>query len=213
MRKEELPKVLGILKREFRKWNAPVGRMMRTHGGEPFRVLVCALLSTRTRDDTTREACERLFSRAKSPEELLQLTQSEIERLIYPVGFYRTKAKQLKEIARVLSEEFGGRVPDTLEELLRLPGVGRKVANLVLSKGFGKPAVVVDVHVHRITNRWCLIKTKTPEETERKLMEILPPELWGEVNYLLVAFGQSVCLPKKPLCHACPIESYCSKCF
>ena len=153
MKKEDLPKVLEILRKEFPKWNAPVVYMIAQHRRDPFRVLVCALLSTRTKDELTHKVCKKLFEKVKSPEDLLELSKEEIEKLIYPVGFYRVKAKQLKEIGKILTEEYKGRVPDKLEELLRLPGVGRKVANLVLSKGYGKPAVVVDVHVHRIVNR------------------------------------------------------------
>ncbi|AAC06594.1 endonuclease III domain-containing protein [Aquifex aeolicus] len=213
MKREDVPKVLEILKREFPKWNAPVVHMIAQHDKDPFRVLVCALLSTRTKDELTWRVCKRFFEKVKSPEDLIKLSEKEIEELIYPVGFYRVKAKQLKEIGKILIEKYGGKVPDTLEELLKLPGVGRKVANLVLSKGFNKPAIVVDVHVHRIVNRWCLVKTKTPEETERKLMEIVPKELWSDINYLLVAFGQTICLPRKPKCEECPVEKYCGKCL
>ncbi|NPB08570.1 MAG: endonuclease III [Aquificae bacterium] len=213
MKKEELPQVLEILKKEFPKWKAPVENMVKKHRGDPFRVLVCALLSTRTRDELTHRVCERFFKGVRGPEDLLSMTVEEIERLIYPVGFYRVKARNLKEIARILVENYGGRVPSTREELLKLPGVGRKVANLVLSKGFGKPAIVVDVHVHRIVNRWCLLKTRNPEETERELERIVPEELWKEINYLLVGFGQSVCLPRNPRCSECPVEAFCGKCF
>ena len=213
MKKEDLPKVLEILRKEFPKWNAPVVYMIAQHRRDPFRVLVCALLSTRTKDELTHKVCKKLFEKVKSPEDLLELSKEEIEKLIYPVGFYRVKAKQLKEIGKILTEEYKGRVPDKLEELLRLPGVGRKVANLVLSKGYGKPAVVVDVHVHRIVNRWCLVKTRNPTETEFKLMELVPKEYWGEVNYLLVAFGQTICTPKNPKCSECPIETFCGKCL
>ncbi|WP_461830083.1 endonuclease III domain-containing protein [Aquifex sp.] len=213
MKKEDLPKVLEILKKEFPKWNAPVVHMIAQHRRDPFRVLVCALLSTRTKDELTHRVCKRFFEKVKSPEDLVKLSEEEIQRLIYPVGFYRVKAKQLKEIGKILLERYGGRVPDALEELVKLPGVGRKVGNLVLSKGYNKPAIVVDVHVHRIVNRWCLIKSKNPTETEFKLMEIAPKELWSEINYLLVAFGQTICTPQKPKCEVCPVENYCGKCF
>ena len=213
MKKEDLQTVLEILKKEFPKWNAPVVHMIAQHKKDPFRVLVCALLSTRTKDELTHRVCERFFEKVNFPEDLIRLSEEEIRRLIYPVGFYRNKAKQLKEIGRILVENYGGKVPDTLEELLKLPGVGRKVANLVLSKGYNKPAIVVDVHVHRIVNRWCLVKTKNPTETEFRLMEVVPKELWSEINYLLVAFGQTICTPKKPKCELCPVEKYCGKCF
>ncbi len=213
MKKGDLPKVLEILKKEFPRWNAPVVHMIAQHRRNPFRVLVCALLSTRTKDELTHKVCKRFFEKIKSPEELVKLSEEEIQKLIYPVGFYRVKARQLKEIGKILLEKYGGKVPDTLEELIKLPGVGRKVGNLVLSKGYNKPAIVVDVHVHRIVNRWCLVKTKNPTETEFRLMEIVPKELWSEINYLLVAFGQTICTPQKPKCDICPIEKYCGKCL
>lgn len=213
MKKENLQTVLEILKKEFPKWNAPVVHMIAQHKKDPFRVLVCALLSTRTKDELTHRVCKRFFEKVSFPEDLIRLSEEEIRKLIYPVGFYRNKAKQLKEIGRILVENYGGKVPDTLEELLKLPGVGRKVANLVLSKGYDKPAIVVDVHVHRIVNRWCLVKTKNPTETEFRLMEVVPKGLWSEINYLLVAFGQTICTPKKPKCELCPVEKYCERCF
>ncbi|WP_457600454.1 endonuclease III domain-containing protein [Hydrogenivirga sp.] len=208
-----MPKVIEILQRHYESWEAPVVTLVAQHTHDPFKVLICALLSTRTRDETTAKVCEKFFGRVNSPQDILDLPLDELERLIYPVGFYRNKAKQLKELARMLIEEFGGRVPDRLEDLLRLPGVGRKVANLVLADGYGVPAICVDTHVHRITNRWCLIKTKTPEQTERELMKILPKEFWIVINRLLVAFGQRICTPQRPKCEVCPIEEFCGKCF
>jgi len=213
MDRREVVEVIEILKENYERWNAPVVTLVAQHTNDPFKVLLCALLSTRTRDETTAQVCERLLRRIRTPEDLLEIPTRELEELIYPVGFYRSKARHLRELARILLEEFGGKVPSTLEELLRLPGVGRKVANLVLADGYGVPAICVDTHVHRITNRWCLVKTKTPYETERKLMEILPKEYWIVINRLLVAFGQKICTPQKPKCSACPIESYCGKCL
>ena len=213
MSPSSLPRVIEILREHYRSWDAPVVTLVAQHTNDPFRILVCALLSTRTRDETTAEVCKRLFERIKSPEDLLKIPLDELEKLIYPVGFYRNKAKQLKGLAEKLVREYGGHVPDKLEDLLRLPGVGRKVANLVLADGFNVPAICVDTHVHRITNRWCLIKTKTPHETEERLREILPKEYWIEINRLLVAFGQRVCTPLRPKCNLCPIESYCGKCL
>ena len=213
MSPSSLPRVIEILREHYRSWDAPVVTLVAQHTNDPFRVLVCALLSTRTRDETTAEVCKKLFERIKSPEDLLKIPLDELEKLIYPVGFYRNKAKQLKGLAEKLVREYGGHVPDKLEDLLRLPGVGRKVANLVLADGFNMPAICVDTHVHRITNRWCLIKTKTPHETEERLKEILPKEYWIEINRLLVAFGQRVCTPLRPKCDLCPIESYCGKCL
>ncbi len=212
MRREDIPKVIGILKAHYESWRAPVVTLVAQHTSDPFKVLVCALLSTRTRDETTAKVCKGFFKKVKSPEDIVSMPIEELESLIYPVGFYRNKAKHLKELAKILMERFGGTVPDNLKDLLSLPGVGRKVANLVLSDGFGVPAVCVDTHVHRITNRWCLIKTRTPEQTEKKLEEILPREFWSVINRLLVAFGQRICTPQRPKCHLCPVENYCGKC-
>ncbi len=213
MKRSDIPKVIEILEKNYESWEAPVVTLVAQHTNDPFRVLVCALLSTRTRDETTAQVCKRLFERVKGPQDILRMPQDELERLIYPVGFYRNKARQLKELSKKLIEEHRGRVPSSREELLRLPGVGRKVANLVLSDGFGVPAICVDTHVHRITNRWCLIKTRTPEQTERELMKVLPKEYWIVLNRLLVAFGQRICTPLKPRCDVCPVESFCGKCF
>ncbi|RMH79645.1 MAG: endonuclease III [Acidobacteria bacterium] len=209
MKREDIPKVMDILRREFSKWNAPIVSLIAHKTKSPFHALICALLSTRTRDETTAEICKRLLGRVSSPQDLLLMDTKDIEELIYPVGFYRNKAIFLKELSKQLVEEFGGKVPDSLEDLLKLRGVGRKVANLVLSEGYGKPAICVDVHVHRISNRWGLISTKSPEETERALMEILPVEYWREYNRLLVAFGQTICKPVRPRCGECPVREWC----
>lgn len=211
MGEEEIREVFRILEREYRSWDAPVVTLVAKHSRDPFQVLVCALLSTRTRDETTAKVCERFLKRVRGPEDLLEIPLKELEDLIYPVGFYRNKARQLKDIARDLVERFGGRVPDSLEDLLSLKGVGRKVANLVLADGYGIPAICVDTHVHRITNRWGLVRTRTPEQTERELMRKLPKDLWIPVNRLLVAFGQKICTPLRPRCGVCPIESFCKK--
>lgn len=210
MRREDLPAVLQILEREYPKWNAPIVKLIAQKRKDPFIALVCALLSTRTRDETTAEVCRKLLEKIKDPYDLLEIGLQELQNLIYPVGFYRNKARHLKELARQLIEEFGGRVPDRLEDLLKLKGVGRKVANIVLSEGFGKPVIAVDVHVHRISNRWGLVKTKTPEETEKALMEIVPEEYRRDYNRLLVAFGQTICKPTKPKCHECPVRDWCN---
>ncbi|NPA42358.1 MAG: endonuclease III [Aquificae bacterium] len=212
MKESDIPKVIEILKKHYESWEAPVVTLVAQHTNDPFRVLICALLSTRTKDETTAKVCQKFFKKVKTPEDILRLSTEQLEELIYPVGFYRNKAKQLKELARILIEDFKGRVPDKLEDLLKLPGVGRKVANLVLSDGYGIPAICVDTHVHRITNRWCLVKTKTPHETERELMRKLPKEYWIVINRLLVAFGQRICTPQKPKCDLCPIEEFCGKC-
>jgi endonuclease-3 len=176
---------------------------------DPFRVLVATLISLRTKDEVTREAAERLLARAPDPARLATLPVREIQRLIYPAGFYRTKARTLKEVARRLLRHWNGRVPAELEALLSLPGVGRKTANLVLVEGFGKPAVAVDTHVHRITNRLGVLATKHPDETEEVLRRILPRRRWVRINELLVSFGQRVCRPLSPHCSRCPVRAHC----
>ena len=176
---------------------------------DPFRILVGTILSARTKDACTAAACERLFARATTPAELGALSEDEIAKLIFPVGFYRTKAKMLKRLPGVLDEKFGGVLPDTVEALCELPGVGRKTANLVVALGFNKPAICVDVHVHRMSNRFGLIKTDTPFETEMKLREILPVRYWQTWNSYLVAFGQTRCSPRNPKCAGCPIAEWC----
>ncbi|WP_293444890.1 endonuclease III [Persephonella sp.] len=205
-------KILDILEKEFPKWNAPVVSLMakRDHR-TPFQILVSTIISLRTKDQITAEASERLFKIAKTPEDILKLSEEEIQKAIYPAGFYKNKAKTIKKIARIIVEKYKGKVPDTLEELLKLPGVGRKTANLVLALSFGKPAICVDVHVHRITNRLGFVKTKNPEETEEQLMKKVPMEYWNRINDLLVAFGQTICKPVSPLCSKCPVEKYCEK--
>ncbi len=212
MNRKDIPKVIEILQKNYEKWKAPVVTLVAQHTNDPFKVLVCALLSTRTRDETTAKVCRRLFERVRDAHGLADIDIRELERLIYPVGFYRNKAKQLKKLGEILVGKFNGKVPDRLEDLLSLPGVGRKVANLVLADGFGIPAICVDTHVHRITNRWCLVKTRNPKETEFELMEKLPKEFWISINRLLVAFGQRICTPQKPRCGECPIENFCGKC-
>ncbi len=175
----------------------------------PFRVLVSTLISLRTRDEVTFEASERLLAEASTPRELATLSRERIETLIYPAGFYRNKAKTLLSIASILEEAHDGCVPDTLDALLALPGVGRKTANLVLGIGFGIPAICVDTHVHRIPNRLGLIATKTPEESERALTAILPKRYWIPINEWLVGFGQRVCTPQSPWCSRCPLAGEC----
>ena len=202
-------KAFKILKKESKNWNAPVVAFMGRNENDPFKILISTILSLRTKDQITAQASDRLFKVADTPEKILKLSEKEIVKLIYPVGFYRNRAKIIKEISKILVEKFNSKVPDDLETLLSFKGVGRKTANLVLSEGFGKPAICVDVHVHRISNRIGLVKTKSPEETEFKLMEILPKRYWKDINFVLVAFGQTICKPVKPKCKKCPIVKYC----
>jgi endonuclease-3 len=176
---------------------------------DPFEILVGTILSLRTKDAVTRTAATRLLGRANTPQDLLDLSEEEICRLIFPVGFYKTKAKTLRTICRDLIDRFGGRVPDDLDELLTLKGVGRKTANLVVTLGFGKPGICVDTHVHRVSNRLGFVATKSPEETEMELRQRLPAEYWIEYNDLLVTWGQNICRPISPFCSRCAIRQYC----
>lgn len=178
---------------------------------DPFKILISCILSLRTQDRTTGAASERLFSLAADAEMLSELPLKTIEKAIYPVGFYRVKAKTIKDISRIILEKHASKVPDELDELLKLKGVGRKTANLVLTLGFKKPGICVDTHVHRITNRWGYVKTRTPEETEYALRGRLPGKYWLKINGLLVAFGQRICRPVSPLCSQCSINFYCDR--
>jgi endonuclease-3 len=177
----------------------------------PYRLLVSCVISLRTKDEVTRDASARLLEIAPSSTVLAGLPAERIARAIYPAGFYNTKAKQLKEIGRILSNDHGGDVPASEAELLGLPGVGRKTANLVLGLGFGIPAICVDTHVHRISNRLGLVESSTPEQSERALQEVLPKELWISINDLLVTFGQNRCHPTSPRCTGCPIAELCPR--
>jgi endonuclease III len=185
--------------------------MIAGQDGDPFRVLVACILSLRTQDATTGPAAARLFAAADTPAAMLTLAARDIERLIYPVGFYRTKARVILGLCRDLLERFGGRVPDDLDALLTLKGVGRKTANLVVTLGFGKPGICVDTHVHRISNRLGYVRTRDPDATEMALRERLPPRYWIGYNDLLVAFGQNVCTPISPHCSVCPVNALCRK--
>jgi endonuclease-3 len=178
---------------------------------DPFKILISCILSLRTQDRTTGPASERLFQLAGTPAELSRMKIPNIEKAIYPVGFYRVKARTIRALSRELIEKHGSGVPDTMEGLLSLKGVGRKTANLVLTRGFNKYGICVDTHVHRITNRWGLIMTKTPDETEQALRSLLPKRYWKNLNMKLVAFGQAICQPVSPFCSRCGIEAYCEK--
>jgi len=210
---KDIPVVDRALKKEFKAHNSPIIELIEAQTHDPFCVLVGTILSARTKDQCTAGAVRRLFAKAKGevfrPEDLERLTVREIEKLIYPVGFFHDKARHLKELPKVLKEKFGGVLPNTVEALCELPGVGRKTANLTVAVGFNLPAICVDVHVHRITNRWHLIKTKTPLETEMALREILPVRYWKTWNSHLVSFGQTRCFPRNPNCAGCPIAPFC----
>lgn len=177
----------------------------------PYLVLIACILSLRTNDKTTYPATLRMLELAKTPKEMKNVSVEDLSKAIYPVGFYENKARQIIELSKTIDEELCGKVPDEIEDLIKFKGVGRKTANLVLSLGFNKPAICVDVHVHRIFNRLGYIKTKTPEETEFALREKLPQKYWIDINTLLVTHGQNVCKPIKPKCSECPIARYCAK--
>ncbi len=177
----------------------------------PYLVLIACILSLRTNDKTTYPATLRMLELAKTPKDMKQVKIEDLAQAIYPVGFYENKAKQIIELSKTIDEELDGKVPDEIDELVKFKGVGRKTANLVLSLGFNKPAICVDVHVHRIFNRLGYIKTKTPEETEFALRKKLPEKYWIDINTLLVTHGQNVCKPIKPKCAECPISAYCAK--
>ncbi|HEV8584358.1 MAG TPA: endonuclease III [Methylomirabilota bacterium] len=199
------------LRRTKPRWNRTALALIADQGRDPFRVLVACILSLRTQDTTTGPAAARLFAVADTPETLRRLTPRAIEKLIYPVGFYRTKARVILGICRDLLDRFGGRVPDDIDALLTLKGVGRKTANLVVTMGFGKPGICVDTHVHRISNRLGYVRTRDPEATEMALRGRLPRRFWIGYNDLLVAFGQNICTPLSPRCSGCPVNALCRR--
>jgi endonuclease-3 len=212
MRQDQITAALRIVKREIRQWEEPVvGVVARESNRDPFRILISCLLSLRTKDKTTREASARLFALAHQPATMLTLPLRKIEHAIYPAGFYRTKAKSIHAICRRLLDVYGGIVPDSIEELITLSGVGRKTANLVVTVGYGKPGICVDIHVHRISNRWGYVRTKTPEETEQALRRKLASTHWITFNDLLVPYGQNLCQPVSPFCSKCKLIEYCDR--
>ena len=203
--------VVRTLRRHVPTWRPTAVSEVAAAEPDPFRILVACLLSLRTQDTTTRPAAARLFGLAATPAAMLRLRPRQIERAIFPVGFYRTKARVIRGVCRDLLDRFGGCVPDEIDALLTLKGVGRKTANLVRTVGFGKPGVCVDTHVHRISNRLGFVRTKNPEQTEFALRAKLPRRYWLEYNDLLVAFGQNVCRPLSPLCSRCPVRAVCHR--
>ena len=204
--------ILRTLKREIRKWKVPaVGVIADDSIDRPFETLVSTILSLRTRDKVTEAASRRLLERAPTPQAISSLPVRELERLIYPVGFYRTKAVNLNETCRRILDDHRGKVPRSMDELLKLPGVGRKTANLVLTLGFGDYGICVDTHVHRISNIWGYVATKTPEETEFALRRKLPRRHWKTYNDILVTFGQNLCVPVSPWCSKCPVSIQCPR--
>ncbi len=203
--------MLRRIRLHLRGSQLPVVTLIAETEHDPFKVLVSTILSARTKDEATAAATRRLFDAASTPEEIEALPAAELERLIFPVGFYRTKAKNLWLAMGVLRDRFGGAVPQTVEELIELPGVGRKTANLVVTEGFRRPGICVDTHVHRITNLWGYVDTRNPLETETALRAKLPRSQWIGLNKTLVSFGQKLCVPVSPWCSRCPVEEWCPK--
>ena len=210
---KHIDEIFQLLGKELKKYNQPVvSKLKKGVKNNPFTTLISCILSLRTKDEVTEQASIRLLSKYDTPEKLLKLSEKQIESLIYPVGFFKTKAKRIKEISKTIIEEYSGIVPNTIEELLKLKGVGRKTANIVMVYGHKMHGYVpIDVHCHRIPNRIGWIKTNNPEETEFELKRILPEKYWDDFNNLFVTFGQKICVPISPFCSKCPIEIYCKK--
>ncbi|MBI2130052.1 endonuclease III [Candidatus Woesearchaeota archaeon] len=204
--------IMQLLKKESKSWKHPFvsewGRIVR----DPFTTLISCLLSLRTKDETTARASIKLLKKYNTPEKILKLSAKKIEKLIYPVGFYRTKAKRIKEICRVLIKEYKSKVPDTFDELIKLKGVGPKTASIVVVYGYNKPdRIPVDTHVHQISNRLGWVNAKTPEKTQIELEKIIPKKYWYDLNELFVQFGQNICVPVSPFCSKCLISRYCPR--
>jgi endonuclease-3 len=210
---EHVDELFKLLKKGLRKFETPViNRAKRDIDDTPFNTLISCVLSLRTKDNVTEQASLRLLKKYNTPEKILTLSEEEIESLIYPVGFYKTKAKRLKEISKTLIDDYSSKVPEDFDELLKLKGVGRKTANIVMVYGHKKTGYLpIDTHCHKIPNRLGWIKTKTPEETEVALRKILPEKYWDDFNDLFVTFGQNICVPISPFCSKCSIEKYCKK--
>jgi endonuclease-3 len=201
---------LKHLRKSLKTWPIPVVTAISSKRN-PFMVLVSCILSLRTRDMVTASASDRLFVLACTPEDFVNLEPEQVEKAIYPVAFFRNKTVTLFNLCRVLIDEYDGKVPELLDELLQIKGVGRKTANLTITLGYGNLGICVDVHVHRISNRWGYVETKSPDETEIALRKMLPKRYWKEFNNLLVSFGQNICKPTSPYCSKCCIEKYCSQ--
>lgn len=210
---DNLKKILTELRGIYDSFDMkPIACEYGRQGESSFKILVSTILSLRTKDPVTFESTERLWKVAQTPEEMLSLAEEKLAELIYPVGFYRRKAKQIQQISQIMIDDYKGEVPNTAAKLKELPGVGLKTANLVAGICFGEPAICVDIHVHRISNRLGWVKTDTPAETEKALMKVLPQEYWIEINDLLVAYGQNICTPMSPYCESkCKMADYCPK--
>jgi len=206
-----IDKIYIVLQAQFEKYKTPIVDLIEVQTKDPFKILVATILSARTKDETTAKAVEFLFKAVNTPADFNRFSVEEIEEMIYPVGFFRNKAKHLKQLPEVLKTEFNNVIPDEIDDLVKLPGVGRKTANLVRAVAFRKPAICVDIHVHRISNRFGYVDTKTPLETEMALRKKLPEQYWLTINSYLVSFGQNHCTPRNPKCDSCLIYDECER--
>ena len=206
-----LERIIPLLKTETKRFKVPVVTLIARTKRNPYKVLVSCLLSLRTNDHTTVAATDRLFGVVQFPDQMQKISQRRLEKLIYPVGFYRVKARVLREVSRDILQRFGGKVPSSIEDLLTLKGVGRKTANLVRTLGYGLHGICVDTHVHRISNRFGFVRTRNPNETEFALRKKLPRKYWIDFNDLLVAYGQHICRPISPHCSVCKVKRYCPR--
>ena len=211
MKKVNIDKVYDILEKDFANVAAPVVDLIQIQTQDTFKVLVATILSARTKDQTTAEVCERLFRKINTHKDFENYTEEQIRKLIFPIGFYKNKASYLKKLPNAIDELYNGVIPDTVDELVKLPGVGRKTANLVVAVAFQKPAVCVDIHVHRIMNRLGYINTKTPLESEMALREKMPEKYWVKFNSYFVSYGQRLCKPINPECNRCIIYEHCNR--
>ncbi len=208
MKENQITEVLNIIREKVKDFKPPVVGNLTN---DPFKVLISTIISLRTKDAVTEIASKKLFSLAETPEQMITLSPEEIEKAIYPTGFYKRKAINILELSKTLLDKYDGVVPDTVEELLKFKGVGRKTANLTITLGYNKLGICVDIHVHRITNRWGYLKTSTPDETEFVLRNKLPTKHWIEINDLLVCYGQNICTPISPHCSKCPVAGFCER--
>lgn len=212
MKIKNIDKIIKLLKKESKNWRYPFVSEWSSVVKDPFTTLISCLLSLRTKDEVTAKASIRLLKKYNTPDKILKLSHKQIEKLIYPVGFYRTKAKRIKEISKTLIEKYNGKVPDTFEELIKLKGVGPKTASIVVVYGYNKPIhIPTDTHVNQIANRLGWVKTKLPEKTQMELEKIIPKKYWCDLNELFVQFGQNICVPVSPFCSKCPISRYCPR--
>jgi len=211
MEDRQINSIIKVLKKELELGELPIVSHLAENQRDPFVILISTLLSLRTKDEVTAVATERLFALASTPQEMLQVPLAKIARTIYPVGFYRVKARTIHHVCRELISRFNSKVPDDLDDLLSIKGIGRKTANLVVTLAYGKDGICVDTHVHRISNRLGYVKTKTPDETEFALRDKLPRHHWIIYNTIMVAFGRQTCKPVSPLCSICPVYKYCDR--